>query len=205
MDRTTVLLRGVALACACATVGSTAPARAEGDPDAKEIRALMEALREENAEMRRQLDRMQDQLTAAREDAREARDVAHEASARAELPDVAAGDGAGLGDYPSQAVWQRRMGSATVQLLDVSMDVLAAAGWSNADDDELLFLQGGGHDPNQRGFTLQQAELSLIGVTLITSLARVPTTYALPNLALMSACSTPTIHTGPRPGCSTVW
>jgi len=50
-----------------------------------------------------------------------------------------------------------------VQLLDISMDVLAAAGWSNADDEELEFLQGGGHDPNQRGFTLQQAELSLIG------------------------------------------
>jgi len=161
MQCTSVLRWSVALACAA--LGLSAPATA-GETDDGELRTWVEALREENARMRQQLDRMEDQLGAAREDAREARDLAHAARSGAVVPDVAAGPpGTGLGDYPSQALWQRRMGRANVQLLDVSVDVLAAAGWSNADDEELGFLQAGGHDPNQRGFTLQQVELSLLG------------------------------------------
>jgi hypothetical protein len=57
----------------------------------------------------------------------------------------------------------RRVGAANLRLIDVSFDVLTAAGWSTADDDELESLEGGAHDPNQRGFTLQQGELSLMG------------------------------------------
>ena len=51
-----------------------------------------------------------------------------------------------------------------LRLIDSSVDVLVAAGGSSADNDELGELQGGGHDPNKRGFTLQQAELSFAGV-----------------------------------------
>ena len=36
-----------------------------------------------------------------------------------------------------------------------------ASGGSNADNDELEGLQGGGHDPNRNGFTVQNVELSL--------------------------------------------
>lgn len=43
------------------------------------------------------------------------------------------------------------------------MDTMTAVGTSTATDDELAELQGGGHDPNRRGFTLQQTELSLSG------------------------------------------
>jgi hypothetical protein len=50
-----------------------------------------------------------------------------------------------------------------VNLVDVSLDVLSAVGTSTATDPEIELLQGGGHDPRQRGFTLQQAELSLLG------------------------------------------
>ena len=50
-----------------------------------------------------------------------------------------------------------------LQLLDLSFNVLTAAGGSSATDDQLQILQGGGHDPRQRGFTLQQAELSIAG------------------------------------------
>jgi hypothetical protein len=38
-----------------------------------------------------------------------------------------------------------------------------AVGFSTEDDESLQTLQGGGHDPRKRGFTLQQAELSLSG------------------------------------------
>jgi hypothetical protein len=50
-----------------------------------------------------------------------------------------------------------------VRLTDVSLDILGAVGASTASDAELLDLKGGGHDPKKRGFTLQQAELSLAG------------------------------------------
>jgi hypothetical protein len=48
-------------------------------------------------------------------------------------------------------------------LIDISMDVLTAAGTSTERDGEIENLQGGGHDPKRRGFTLQQAELSVSG------------------------------------------
>ena len=54
-------------------------------------------------------------------------------------------------------------GQATLRLLEPSFDVLVAGGWSTANDSELSTLQGGAHDPNRRGFTLQQGELSLYG------------------------------------------
>src|SRR5688500_14573722 len=61
-------------------------------------------------------------------------------------------------------LWSRPIGSAgTLQLLDLSLDALAAVGSSTARDDEIELLQGGGHDPRQRGFTLQNVELSFIG------------------------------------------
>lgn len=53
-----------------------------------------------------------------------------------------------------------QLGSAQ-KYINVSLDVLGAAGASTADDVEAL--QPGGHDPRQRGFTLQNAELTLEG------------------------------------------
>nr|MBA3686354.1 hypothetical protein [Planctomycetota bacterium] len=50
-----------------------------------------------------------------------------------------------------------------VRLLDISLDVLTAAGGSTVEDPDLPGLQAGHHDPARRGFTLQQAELTLIG------------------------------------------
>ena len=57
-----------------------------------------------------------------------------------------------------------KAGGATLRLIDVSFDIMGAAGSSSATDQQLQNgLQGGGHDPRKRGFTLQQAELSLAG------------------------------------------
>ena len=57
-----------------------------------------------------------------------------------------------------------KVGGATLKLLDVSFDLMAAGGTSTATDRQMQTgLQGGGHDPRKRGFTLQQAELSLTG------------------------------------------
>lgn len=54
-------------------------------------------------------------------------------------------------------------GQSQLRLIDISLDVLFGLGSSTADDEALEALQGGAHDPKRRGFTLQQAELSLAG------------------------------------------
>ncbi|MFO1077463.1 MAG: hypothetical protein U1E73_07030 [Planctomycetota bacterium] len=55
------------------------------------------------------------------------------------------------------------VGPGLLHLIDVSLDIVAAAGSSTAAESALGTLQGGGHDPKKRGFTLEQAELSLGG------------------------------------------
>jgi hypothetical protein len=52
----------------------------------------------------------------------------------------------------------------SLRVIDISVDVMGAAGGSTANNAELEVLQGGSHDPKQRGFTLQQAAVSLAGV-----------------------------------------
>jgi hypothetical protein len=52
-------------------------------------------------------------------------------------------------------------GAPAANYLNLSLDVLTAAGASTARD--VVRLQGGDHDPSQRGFTLQNAELVLEG------------------------------------------
>ncbi len=54
-------------------------------------------------------------------------------------------------------------GSPTIKLVDISLDINLAAGGSTATDPQIANLQGGDHDPKRRGFTLQQAEISLFG------------------------------------------
>lgn len=64
---------------------------------------------------------------------------------------------------PPPAIWSRQAGGTTYRLIDLSLDILFAAGTSTEDDAGLKALQGGEHDPRQRGFTLQNVELSLVG------------------------------------------
>jgi len=69
----------------------------------------------------------------------------------------------GLGPTEQPSLFSRRIGQAELRLIDISMDILSVGGWSTADDAEISQLQSGAHDPKRRGFTLQQAELSLSG------------------------------------------
>jgi hypothetical protein len=55
------------------------------------------------------------------------------------------------------------VGQANLRLIELSADLLFAIGGSSEDDESLQSLQGGGHDPRKRGFTLQQLEISLTG------------------------------------------
>jgi hypothetical protein len=53
---------------------------------------------------------------------------------------------------------------ATLSLLDLSFDLLGVGGSSSASEPELRDLEGGGHDPKNRGFTIQNVELTYAGV-----------------------------------------
>ncbi|MCG2635020.1 MAG: TonB-dependent receptor [Gammaproteobacteria bacterium] len=52
---------------------------------------------------------------------------------------------------------------AGVSNFQIGLSGLFAAGGSSADNGELAGLQGGGHDPNKNGFTVQNVELSMGG------------------------------------------
>ena len=64
---------------------------------------------------------------------------------------------------PKKDILSYQVGGATLRLIDVSFDGLFAAGTSTERDEQLQFLQGGGHDPRKRGFTVQNVELSFAG------------------------------------------
>ena len=71
------------------------------------------------------------------------------------------------GGSTSGSIWSRSLGSGAgapvARLMDISMVTLVAGGGSTANDQQVGQLEAGAHDPNQNGFTLQQAELSLSG------------------------------------------
>jgi len=61
------------------------------------------------------------------------------------------------------SLWSSDLGFANLRMLHVSLDLLMAAGTSTEENDSIEQLEGGAHDPKRRGFTLQNAELSLLG------------------------------------------
>lgn len=63
----------------------------------------------------------------------------------------------------STDIASRQVGGTNVRLIDISFIPSLLAGSSTATDDELQTLQGGGHDPHKRGYTLAEGELGLAG------------------------------------------
>ncbi len=137
--------------------------RAEESEQIEGLRRSIEQLVEQNQQMRSSLEELQQEVRRAKEEALAAQDEAraarHEPDAvpagwQAPAPAALAGDG---------AIVSRQVGRANFQLLDISLDVLTAVGGSTEGGETLLQLQAGEHDPNKRGFTLQQLELGFKG------------------------------------------
>ena len=114
-------------------------------------------------ELERRLDELEQQNHELRESVRDLQQQTDGATAPA--PSPASSPEPSTPGTAGGALWSHPVGSGggTLQLLDLSLDALAAVGGSTARDDEIELLQGGGHDPRQRGFTLQQVELSFQG------------------------------------------
>jgi hypothetical protein len=70
---------------------------------------------------------------------------------------------AAVEQQPSGDLWSYQAGGADLRLIDLSADLLFAVGGSTERDEPLQSLEGGGHDPRKRGFTLQNLELSFQG------------------------------------------
>ncbi len=130
-------------------LAAAAAARAAGD-DAADLTVLkrqLEQVLEQNRDLQQRVGDLENQVRSARDEAQAAR-------ALAARPPAAPSAGAAA-SLP--------LGPARLQLLDVSLDVLSAAGFSSAEDETLGLLQAGGHDPHRRGFSLPAAELSFAG------------------------------------------
>jgi hypothetical protein len=121
---------------AALTATGAAPARGE-EPAA-------ESLEREIEELRRQNEQMLERIESLEEEVREEEPAPQPAPA-------------------ATPIYSKPLGRGSLQLLDLSLDLLTAVGGSTATDDDLLLLQGGEHDPRQRGFTLQQVELGFKG------------------------------------------
>jgi hypothetical protein len=139
----------------------------ERDTELDSLKRQMEELLRRNAEQQKQIETLQKQIeslgrtvpTAAEAEIEpvDSDDALEEALREIEVEKEAATE------TTTPAILSRRVGGAELRLIDISFDILTASGWSTEKGSSLRDLEGGAHDPNRRGFTLQQGELSLSG------------------------------------------
>lgn len=159
---------------AAALVAVPAGAAEAGGSEIEELRAALEELRARDAEKQRKLEALERRLESLQQQPATAAPPPAPAAVPAAAPapnadaalDAALAEAAEAADEapsPRDDIWSRRMAGAEVRLVDVSFDLLTAAGTSTERTDSIRNLQAGAHDPNRRGFTLQQGEFSLMG------------------------------------------
>lgn len=166
-------------------IATAVPVRAQSSPEIEALQRQMQELLRQNAEQQRQIQQLQTEVQRLRvPEAAPAAAAAPTASPRAAAaaaptpsmedaidraladvePPTDVVNPASIGRTAGQpALLSQRVGGTTLRLIDVSFDILTAAGTSTVGGQDLRDLQGGAHDPNRRGFTLQQGELSLAG------------------------------------------
>lgn len=178
MTRRAILI----LLCLAVWAGTMSTALAQDQAAAlEELKKEMRELRKEISAKNKKIDELERRLDAvqkiipAKEPAKAATAKTEPATPQAALDQavqavhrptaekdkVATATGEAALDRPSLLSY--KAGGATLRLVDVSFDILGAGGSSTLRDKQLQVLEGGGHDPRKRGFTLQQAELSLVG------------------------------------------
>ncbi len=143
------------------TLGANSSEAQEQTLDLKTLKREMDELRRRDAENRKTIEELKRKIEQFEEHGTQAKPKPPTALEKA----VVEAEAEPAPVEPSRpALLSTQLSSGTtLRLIDVSLDVLAAAGSSSAGDEIIQLLQGGGHDPRQRGFTLQQAELGLSG------------------------------------------
>lgn len=107
---------------------------------------------------------LQQSLAAKDEELVRLRQEVRQAHAAAPTPAESAALAAAAGTPADAALvseWRRQL--AALRLVDLSAVLNAAVGGSSEHGEALEDLQGGGHDPRRRGFSLQQLEVSMAG------------------------------------------
>lgn len=130
------------------------------------LKRELEELRRRDEENRRRIEDLQRKIESIHvAPAPEAKPVTPEAALEQAIQELPPAPPTPVAPVPPPlpGLLSRQIGGTTFRLIDISFDVLVAAGFSTESDESLQTLQGGGHDPRKRGFTLQQAELSLSG------------------------------------------
>lgn len=157
----------VVLLTALASAAAPGPGLAQDDV-VEELRRELGELRRRDDENRkrmerleRELERMQASPPSPQAPAAESAEDAQDALDRA-LGEAATERPAGAVQL-QPAVLAGQFGGMNLRLIDISFDIVTAAGTSTERNSVIDDLQGGAHDPKKRGFTLQQGELSLAG------------------------------------------
>lgn len=172
-----VIIGGLLSIGMAALPGFYGPASAQtgGTSEVEALREQVRTLQETVGQLQQTMQTMRERMdTQTRQGAREAAPRVEtaqdgEAVAPARVATSPLDDALGelnIPDARSQqpALWRQPLGrNAQFRLIDISTDVLLYAGGSSERDASLSTLQGGAHDPTQRGFTLGQAEISLSG------------------------------------------
>ncbi len=173
------LVRGLPFAAVlswtCAVISGQEPGEEGRALELENLKSEIERLRERDTENRQKLEDLQNKVDTL-EDRKEGdttpaatpspldqalSDVDSEPTGVSPLD--AALSGVPESQPASTDLWSRRFGTMNLRLIDISTDLLVAAGSSTERDSSIENLQGGGHDPHQRGFTLQNLELSFMG------------------------------------------
>jgi hypothetical protein len=142
--RQILLLLGSLLAVA------TGAMAAPSDAELQEMRDALEELQRRDTEREQRIEELENRLERA-----EREDEDPTAAPAAPIPGAPATEAGDL--------WARDVGMTRLRLMDLGVDLIATAGSSSKGGDTLEDLQGGAHDPYQRGFTLNQLEVSFLG------------------------------------------
>jgi len=134
------------MAALCVGLISGAAAQAQDSTEIETLRRELETLREAGEVRERRMEELEERLAEAE---------------RRQEDDEEVGDESPVGT--SNDLWSRELGRSRLRLMNLGVDVLAAVGSSSERGDTLEDLQAGAHDPNQRGFSLTQLELSMTG------------------------------------------
>lgn len=119
--------------------------------------AEFDELKRKNADLEKRLEKLEGKSGG---EGKSAGDELDKAVAEAEAVAPKKDNRAEASESRGRELFGFNVGDARVRLIDISLDGLFAAGYSSVKDRFTEGLNGGGHDPKRRGFTLQQVELS---------------------------------------------
>lgn len=147
----TVKLRRMVLLALCFSLGTTYAQNADSRLEAleQEMKMMREALSQKDEQIRKLEALVKQSLGKSSDDAQSLLD---KYVADVDVPTTSTAGKPGID-----------LGGTRLNLAEVSVIVNVAAGASTLHNEDIGQIQGGAHDPNERGFTFQQLELSLAG------------------------------------------